>query len=81
MIDDIKQMHDKFQVTNFIDNNKDNKNLYKYILNNHIKNIQENTINNEENIYKTISIKFKFINKLIVPKNKQIKYTNFERNK
>ncbi len=32
MIDDIKQMHDKFQVTNFIDNNKDNKNLLRKYL-------------------------------------------------
>ena len=31
MIDDIKQMHDKFQVTNFIDNNKDNKQSFKKI--------------------------------------------------
>ena len=56
--------------------NKENKNLYKYIINKHINNIQENTIvNDEENIYKTISLKFKFINKLMKPKNKQIKYT------
>ena len=53
-----------------------NKIDYKYIINKHINNIQENTIvNDEENIYKTISLKFKFINKLIKPKNKQIKYT------
>ena len=32
MIDDIKQMHDKFQVTNFIDNNKDNKSLLRKYL-------------------------------------------------
>ena len=61
--------------------NKENKNLYKYILNNHINIIQENTIKDEENIYKTISIKFKFINKLIVPKNKQIKYTLLKKQK
>ena len=54
--------------------NKKNKNLYKYIINKHINNIQENTID-EENIYRTISLKFKFINKLMKPKNKQIKYT------
>ena len=61
--------------------NKENKNLYKYILNNHINIIQENTIKDEENIYKTISIKFKFINKLIEPKNKQIKYTLLKKQK
>ena len=55
--------------------NKANKKFYKYILNKHINNIQENTIKDEENIYKTISLKFKFINKLIKPKNKQIKHT------
>ena len=54
--------------------NKKNKKLYKYILNKHINIIQEKTID-EENIYKTISLKFKFINKLIKQKNKQIKYT------
>lgn len=32
MIDDIKQMHSKFQVTDFINNNKDNKNLLKQYL-------------------------------------------------
>ena len=76
------------ETDNFCDNehkkryyNKENKNLYKYILNNHINIIQENTIKDEENIYKTISIKFKFINKLIVPKNKQIKYTLLKKQK
>ena len=76
------------ETDNFCDNehkkryyNKENKNLYKYILNNHINIIQENTIKDEENIYKTISIKFKFINKLIEPKNKQIKYTLLKKQK
>ena len=55
--------------------NKENKMVYKYIINKHINNIQENTINDEENIYKTISLKFKFINKLMKPINKQIKHT------
>ena len=60
--------------------NKENKNLYKYILNKHINNIQENIQddNTPTNIYKTISLKFKFINKLMKPKNKQIKYTLLE---
>jgi len=62
--------------------NKENKNLYKYILNKHINNIQENTIvHDEKNIYKIISLKFKFINKLIVPKNKQIKNTLLKKQK
>ena len=62
--------------------NKKNKMVYKCILNKHINNIQENTIvNDEENIYKTISLKLKFINKLMKPKNKQIKYTLLKKQK
>ena len=62
--------------------NKENKNLYKYILNKHINNIQENTIvHDEKNIYKIISLKFKFINKLIETKNKQIKNTLLKKQK
>ena len=62
--------------------NKENKMVYKYIINKHINNIQENTIvNDEENIYKTISLKLKFINKLMKPKNKQIKYTLLKKQK
>ena len=61
---------------------KENKMVYKYIINKHINNIQENTIvNDEENIYKTISLKLKFINKLMKPKNKQIKYTLLKKQK